>query len=383
MPRFVIIEYLANLQIMQNHTLVFIPDISGFTEFVNETAIEHSQHIISELLEIIINTDKLNLTVSEIEGDAILFYKKDGIPDFNELFEQSREMFLRFHTHLREIEESNVCQCGACKTASNLSLKFITHLGDIKEVSVKQFNKLMGSDLILAHRLLKNNIKSKEYLLLSDSYFHNNLPDSSKLEDWVAIKSNNEEVDKFGTVSTKYIDFTPLLQKVPEFIKENQSNVYVRKPDIIITIDAPLFVVHGALTDANAKYNYVPGIKKIVANDKINRINSSHTCVFDNLEIHFVTKNNTVDNNRITYSEEAELTKGFRFITDYRLQEIDSKTELSIYFFRPQLANKELETIFKKTKEYFFLKFIIINNRKGIKLFKDYCEKIHKESSEK
>ncbi|MCK5456191.1 MAG: hypothetical protein KAI45_03625, partial [Melioribacteraceae bacterium] len=175
----------------------------------------------------------------------------------------------------------------------------------------------------------------------------------------------------------------PLLQKVPEFIKENQSNAYVRKPDVFITIDAPLFVVHDALTDANAKYNYVPGIKKIVANDKINRINSSHTCVFDNLEIHFVTKNNTVDNNRITYSEEAELTKGFRFITDYRLQEIDSKTELSICFFRPQLANKESETIFKKTKEYFFLKFIIINNRKGIKLFKDYCEKIHKESSEK
>jgi len=31
-------------------TFLFIPDISGFMEFVNETEVEHSQHIISERL---------------------------------------------------------------------------------------------------------------------------------------------------------------------------------------------------------------------------------------------------------------------------------------------------------------------------------------------
>lgn len=29
-------------------TLLFIPDISGFTKFVNETEISHSEHIITE-----------------------------------------------------------------------------------------------------------------------------------------------------------------------------------------------------------------------------------------------------------------------------------------------------------------------------------------------
>ena len=89
-------------------------------------------------------------------------------------------MFLRFHSYLNEIDKTNVCQCGACKTASNLTLKFITHLGDTKEVAVKNFKKLIGSDLILAHRLLKNNIASDEYLLLTDKFlkilpliFHN------------------------------------------------------------------------------------------------------------------------------------------------------------------------------------------------------------------
>jgi len=360
---------------MQNPTIIFIPDISGFTEFVNTTAIEHSHHIISELLEIIINANILEFTVSEIEGDAVLFYKKDYIPSIDEIFEQSKEMFLRFHTHLQEIEKSNVCQCGACKTASSLSLKFIAHIGDIKEVAVKQFNKLIGSDLILAHRLLKNNIENKEYLLITDKYFEDYSNNIENLEAWAKINSITEVIDKFGTVSSKYIDFHPLLKKIPDFAKKNKSRSYDRKPDIFVYIKAPILFVHEALTDANAKYDYVPGIKKIVMNDKINRINSSHTCVFDNLEIHFVTKNNIVDNDKISYSEEAELTNNFRFITDYRLQDNNGKTELSIYIFKQRFETNNQESVFKMVKEYFLLKFIIFNNKKGIKHFQEYCEK--------
>ena len=57
---------------MENKGLLFIPDISGFTRFVNETEIDHSRLIIQELLEILINANQIGLEVSEIEGDAIL-----------------------------------------------------------------------------------------------------------------------------------------------------------------------------------------------------------------------------------------------------------------------------------------------------------------------
>jgi hypothetical protein len=65
---------------MTNRGLIFIPDISGFTRFVNEVEIDHSRHIIQELLEVIINSNKIGLEVSEIEGDAILFYKYGDSP---------------------------------------------------------------------------------------------------------------------------------------------------------------------------------------------------------------------------------------------------------------------------------------------------------------
>lgn len=361
---------------MQNPTLIFIPDISGFTEFVNQTAIEHSQHIISELLEVIIDANQLELTISEIEGDAVLFYKNDYIPEFNDIIAQSKEMFLRFHSYLKEIEKTNVCQCGACKTASNLTLKFITHLGDTKEVVVKNFKKLIGSDLILAHRLLKNKIISDEYLLITDKYLDNSSTNISQFESWIKIESAIEEIDKFGAVSSKYIDFNPLRKTVLDFIDTNKPAEYNRKPDILININAPLLLVHHALTDPEAKYNYVIGIKNVIADKKINRVYSSHTCVFDNLEIHFVTKSNNIDNNKIIYTEEASLKNGFSFITDYRIREVNGITELSIYIIKS--VTTDSTSAFIKIRNFIFLKFIIFTNKKGIKSFKNYCERISK-----
>ena len=82
-------------------TLIFIPDISGFTEFVHTTEVAHSQHIVRELLEKIIDSNMIGLEISEIEGDAVLFYRMGDAPTADELLEQVRSMYLKFHEHLR------------------------------------------------------------------------------------------------------------------------------------------------------------------------------------------------------------------------------------------------------------------------------------------
>ncbi len=77
-------------------------------------------------------------------------------------------MFANFHRQLMVIERDTVCQCGACQTASNLTLKFIAHFGYIKEIKVAQFVKATGVDMIVAHRLLKNDVNSDEYILMTE-----------------------------------------------------------------------------------------------------------------------------------------------------------------------------------------------------------------------
>ena len=42
-------------------SLLFLPDISGYTKFIQTTEVEHSQHIISELLEVLIAANTENM----------------------------------------------------------------------------------------------------------------------------------------------------------------------------------------------------------------------------------------------------------------------------------------------------------------------------------
>ena len=60
---------------MTKNAILFMPDISGFTEFVHHTDINHSRHIISELLELLIDSNNMDLELAEIEGDALFLYK--------------------------------------------------------------------------------------------------------------------------------------------------------------------------------------------------------------------------------------------------------------------------------------------------------------------
>jgi hypothetical protein len=200
---------------MENQALIFIPDISGFTKFVTNCEIDHSNHIISNLINIILDSNPLELKVSEIEGDAVLFYFKGMPPTKEEIIQQSKRMFIDFHTNLKAMGRNFFCKCGTCTTASNLTLKFIVHYGVCKEVPIHNSTKLIGSDVILAHRLLKNNIPEREYILLSEKYLKRQQSKSTIEEDWVDIKSNIENFEYFGEIRTKYIPLSPLRRLIP------------------------------------------------------------------------------------------------------------------------------------------------------------------------
>src|SRR5688572_23262263 len=99
------------------NAFLFMPDISGFTQFINDKQIQHNHRIVAELLEIMIESNRLNLEVNEIEGDAILFYRLGQPPTVEEIVEQSKSMYAAFHRHLKKYGVSRICNCTACNTA--------------------------------------------------------------------------------------------------------------------------------------------------------------------------------------------------------------------------------------------------------------------------
>src|ERR1700759_2378121 len=120
---------------------ILIPDISGYTEFLTQTELVHSSHIVNELFDAILAPSGGGFELAEVEGDALLLYRKGPPIEADALVRLCLAMFESFHQHVKLIERDAVCQCGACKTATNLSLKFIAHHGVVQEIKVRQFTK--------------------------------------------------------------------------------------------------------------------------------------------------------------------------------------------------------------------------------------------------
>lgn len=279
----------------------FIPDIGGFTRFLNETEILHSSHIIAELLEIIISENILNLEIAEIEGDAVFFYKKESKPGLEEIFEQCKLMYFAFHRHLKLYARDRVCDCGACMHASDLHLKFVIHHGNIIERRVFKRKQLMGLDVTLAHRLLKNNIDETEYLLITKNSLSQLEQDNLPLQ--IDLKENNVSYNEIGSVDYYFSSLKPLRKEIPT-LPERHNFEYAAKPvRHSIIIQANIDTVFDLITDVNLKPQYMIGLRRINYNvNQNNRIGSSHECIlpFSKLNFELVEYENFSEKRYIT-----------------------------------------------------------------------------------
>jgi hypothetical protein len=315
-------------------SLIYIPDISGFTKFVTETEIDHSAHIIEELLEIIMDANQIGMEVSEIEGDAVLFYRFGEPPTAVGLVQQSKEMFVKFHEHLMLYERDRVCQCGACSTAQELTLKMVAHYGELSHVKVREHSKLLGEDMIIAHRLLKNEINADEYLLLSGKYL-NSIPTDLKLggQGWIDLVKGNSSYSEIGSVDYQYTILTPLRDILKEPPPRAQP-LRAKKPIVIQgIIKAPIKFLHEVISNAD----YKPLLGAIeVSQDKsvVPRVGSSHVCILPNTKLHFETIDSILSEDHMEFSEKAE---NFPLVNSGNIVNLldkidDNSTKLTIEF---------------------------------------------------
>ncbi len=346
--------------------LLFVPDISGFTQFVKSTDIDHGRHIIEELLEGLIESNELGLEVSEVEGDAVLFYRFGDPPDAGEFFHQVRRMFVDFHSRLRVYETRRICDCGACSTMHSLTLKIVAHFGVITQSQIKQHRKLFGSDVILIHRLLKNDISHHEYALFTRGLaarWH-----VSAQPDWASTEEGSHTYD-VGEVLYRYVALAPLCESVPEPVAENFSIPGVTKQVFSINqeIRAPLQLVVDVATDLPQRLYWMQGAKRVEMRDhQPNHVGTKHRCVIDENSPVMVTTKYEETGSTVTLTETDE-----------------KRTMCSVYTFRRDGENNTTVQIDGFIKNNVLLKtlFALLLRRKLTTLFqrsaenlKHYCE---------
>ena len=141
------------------HGHLLLADISGYTSYVASTELTHSQEILTELLELIIERFKPLLTISKIEGDAIFGYAPEtNIPRGEAVLELIESTYVAFRNRREAAHRRTTCTCNACRNIPSLDLKFISHHGDYFVQNIAGTKELVGSDVNLIHRLLKNHV---------------------------------------------------------------------------------------------------------------------------------------------------------------------------------------------------------------------------------
>ena len=154
--------------------ILVLADISGYTRFVRRHRCDqaHAERIVGELLDAVIDRAKPPLQPHQLLGDAAVFYAvSDGSTALAAgVFDQVQRICERFRERARELAGGCRCACHACRDAETLRLKVILHHGDAVITGRGGIDNLIGEDLTLAHRLLKNSIHADEYVLATSAF---------------------------------------------------------------------------------------------------------------------------------------------------------------------------------------------------------------------
>ena len=147
---------------------LILADISGFTAFTTATELEHGAAVISALLAEVMNALSPPLEIQDLEGDAVFALGSDrALPPGAPLLELLRRAYVAFRERRDDIQADESCSCRACSSVGTLNLKLVVHHGRFVRQSVGGRPRVAGPDVILAHRLLKNEVAGQAYILLT------------------------------------------------------------------------------------------------------------------------------------------------------------------------------------------------------------------------
>jgi len=231
---------------LQEGALV-LADISGYSKFIAQTEVEHSWSILHELLDTMVRSVQGRMDVSQVEGDAILFISGLSTP---EVIAALEETFVTFHRRLRDMQAVTTCPCDACANIGILKLKFVVHHGRFSRQRLGNVEQLHGTDVIVAHRLLKNTVPSKEYLLVTDAVL-DRLPENDRMR----FRPHSEEFD-LGAISGGYREIRHLWDEAEaaERKRVDPAEAYLNSE---VIVDAPVAVVYKRMLEPNVMQRYL------------------------------------------------------------------------------------------------------------------------------
>jgi len=233
------------------HGYLVIADISGFTSYLAKVELEHAHEILTDLLETIVKELKTLLIICKLEGDAVFAYVSEAnTPGGERILELIENTYIAFRRQRETSQRNTTCTCKACQSIPTLDLKFFVHHGDFIVQEVSGIRELVGSDVNVLHRLVKNHITEitgwKAYILFTNQALQHMDVQPEGLHQQV------ESYEHLGDIQVLCLD---LHERYKAIMTAKRVIVSPEEADLIFSIElpAPTPVAWHYLTDPGKK----------------------------------------------------------------------------------------------------------------------------------
>ncbi len=202
-----------------------LTDISGYTEFLTKSELDHAQDTLQSLFDVQLAHIRHPFVISGFRGDAIFMYVPDThLCEPQTLLEALENLYFVFADTRRQMVQNTSCPCRACRNISKLDLKMVIHHGEYVIQKLGDREELLGADVIVPHRMLKNSVIEKtgieSYALFSEA-----AAQASRLSELAyPLVAHAETYEHLGEVRMQVLD----LRKVWE--REQEKHRFVVTP---------------------------------------------------------------------------------------------------------------------------------------------------------
>ncbi len=268
----------------QQQGFLLIADITGYTAYLNQSELEHAHEVLQTLLELLIEHTRPPLVISRLAGDAVISYGlQDGFLSGQTFIEMIEDTYVAFKSMVNRMVLNNTCQCNACANISSLDLKFFVHYASFTLQKLDAHAELLGQDVIVIHRLLKNTVRErtgfKAYTLYTEAAIRKlGIEDISE-----SMTPHSETYELIGEVRGWVQDMAPVWAE-----KKEKSFITVPKEDALAFVEGelPISVTHAWELVTHPEYRalLMNSVRQEVSNTRNGRLvpGSAYHCYHGN-----------------------------------------------------------------------------------------------------
>jgi hypothetical protein len=243
-------------------TCFLIADISGYTGYLAGVELDHAQDILADLIGAVVTALRPNFRLAKLEGDAAFMSMRAEHIDGSMLLDTIERCYFGFRRRRRDIRQATSCECNACVRIPDLDLKFVVHHGSAIQQKVAGRQELIGSDVILVHRLLKNDVVEKlgtaAYALITQACSEASDIDPVAL----GMLQHNETYEHIGEVPAWVHDLERRWRD-----EEARARVFVSPEEAFVAVrletEAPPQIAWEFLTEPGQRMSWQPWVTEV------------------------------------------------------------------------------------------------------------------------